>query len=96
MKPVFEKRIFWDVDFESIDYDKSAKFVIQRVFERGDVSDIRECRRYYGIEKITKILLNVRYLPEKTLYLAAALLNKDLNEFKCYSLRQSNPELYPY
>ena len=96
MKPVFEKRIFWDVDFESIDYDKSAKFVIQRVFERGDVSDIRECRRYYGIEKITKILLNVRYLPEKTLYLAAALLNKDLNEFKCYSLRQSNPELHPY
>lgn len=96
MKPVFEKRIFWDVDFESIDYDKSAKFVIQRVFERGDVSDIRECRRYYGIEKITKILLNVRYLPEKTLYLAAALLNKDLNEFKCYSLRQSSPELYPY
>ena len=41
MKPVFDKRIFWDVDFENLDYDKKARFVIERVFERGDVPDIR-------------------------------------------------------
>lgn len=27
-KPVFHKRIFWDVDFEIIDYDAKAAFVI--------------------------------------------------------------------
>jgi hypothetical protein len=27
-KPVFHKRIFWDVDFENLDYDKKYKFVI--------------------------------------------------------------------
>jgi len=32
-KPIFEKRIFWDVDFEMIDYDSKANFVIERVFE---------------------------------------------------------------
>ena len=41
VKPVFNKRIFWDVDFEKIDYDAKANFVIERVFERGDVQDIR-------------------------------------------------------
>lgn len=49
-KPVFAKRIFWDVNFDTLDYDKKASFVIERVFERGDVDDIRQCRRYYGDE----------------------------------------------
>jgi hypothetical protein len=48
LKPVLNKRIFWDVVFENIDYDNKANFVIERVFERGDVDDIRNCRRYYG------------------------------------------------
>lgn len=96
MKPVFEKRIFWDVDFEKIDYDAKADFVIARVFKRGDVEDIRNCRRYYGNEKVTESLLSVKYLPEQTLYLAAAITNKNISEFRCYKLRQLNPGLYPY
>ncbi len=42
MKPVFHKRIFGDVAFETIGYDKKASFVIERVFERGDVEDTRQ------------------------------------------------------
>ena len=48
MKPVFERRIFWDVDYDKLDIDAKADFVIARVFERGDIDDIRLCRRYYG------------------------------------------------
>ncbi|MCW3124911.1 MAG: hypothetical protein JWO03_569 [Bacteroidetes bacterium] len=96
VKPLFDKRIFWDVNFEGIDYDAKANFVIERVFERGDVEDIRQCRRYYGDEKVTMALLNAKYLPERRLYLASAVIGKPLNEFRCYTLRQSNPELYPY
>ncbi len=95
-KPVFNKRIFWDVVFENIDYDTKANFVIERVFERGDVEDIRNCRRYYGDEKITLVLLNAKFLPETRIYLASAVINKPLKEFRCYILRQSNPSLYPY
>jgi hypothetical protein len=95
-KPVFEKRIFWDVDFEKLDYDKKANFVIERVFERGDVEDIRNCRRYYGDEKVAQALLNAKYLPETTIYLAAAVIDRPLEDFRCYRLRQLNPELFPY
>ena len=95
-KPIFEKRIFWDVDFERIDYDAKANFVIERVFERGDVEDIRQCRRYYGDEKVTSVLLNARFLPEHRMYLASAVIVKPLNEFRCYILRQLNPGLFPY
>ena len=95
-KPIFEKRIFWDVNFELIDYDAKANWVIARVFERGDVEDIRQCRRYYGDEKVTEALLNTKYLPEHRIHLASAVTGKPLKEFRCYILRQLNPELYPY
>ena len=43
-KPVFNRRVFWDVNFDTLDYDGKASFIIERVFERGDVDDIRQCR----------------------------------------------------
>jgi hypothetical protein len=95
-KPVFNRRIFWDVNFDALDYDKRARFVIERVFERGDVDDIRQCRRYYGDEKVSEILLTAKYLPERRLHLAAAVIDKPIKDFQCYILRQSNPTLYPY
>ena len=95
-KPIFERRIFWDVNFDKLDYDAKANFVIELVFERGDVDDIRQCRRYYGDEKVTTALLNAKYLSERTIYLAAAVTGKELNEFRCYKLRLSNPALYQY
>lgn len=95
-KPIFNKRIFWDVNFEKLDYDAKASFVIERVFERGDVDDIRQCRRYYGDEKVTDALLKAKFLPEHTIYFASAVIGKPVELFRCYILRQLNPELYPY
>lgn len=94
--PVFHRRIFWDVDFNKIEYDQYARFVIERVFERGDVEDIRQCRRYYGDEKIREVLLSAKYLPERRIYLAAAIIDRPVQDLLCYKLRQSNSTLYPY
>lgn len=95
-KPVFDKRIFWDVDFEKMDYTSKSSFIIERVFDRGDVDDIRQCRRYYGDEKIRGVLLNAKFLSLGRIYLASAVIDEPLNAFRCYKLRQLNPELYPY
>jgi hypothetical protein len=95
-KPYDHKRIFWDVDSEKLDFEKKASFIIERVFERGDVEDIRMCRRYYGDEKVGQVLLNAKFLPIHKIYLASAILDKPLTAFRCYLLRQSNPGLYPY
>lgn len=96
VKPILSKRIFWDVNFETLDYDKRASFIIEHVFERGDVDDIRQVRRYYGDEKVTEVLLNAKFLPERRLHLAAAVIGKPITSFRCYTLRQSNPGLFPY
>jgi len=89
--PSFNKRIFWDVNYEVLDYDKKAGFIIKRIFDRGDVEDIRTCRRYYGDDKIRDALTNAKWLSLSTIYLAAALFNNELTGYRCYNLGQSNP-----
>lgn len=95
-KPQFHRRIFWDVDFDKLDYDKRANFIIERVFERGDVEDIRQCRRYYGDSKISEALTDAKWLMKETVYLAMAILKNDLTDYRCYRLAQLNPQHWTY
>jgi hypothetical protein len=95
-KPIFQKRIFWDVNFEAIDYDAKARFVIERVFERGDVDDIRNCRRYYGDEKVKEALLTAKWLFLETVYYSAALYNLKLEDFRCYKCPKEFPGHWTY
>lgn len=84
-KPLFDKRIFWDVNFGTLDYDGKASFIIERVFERGDVEDIRQCRRYYGDDKIIKALLNAKYLSYRTLCFVSAIFDQPMESFRCFA-----------
>ena len=94
--PAFNKRLFWDVNFDALDYNKKAGFIIERVFVRGDVTDIRACRRYYGDEKISAVLTRAKWLPLTTIYLACALFNNELTDYKCYNTAQLNPAHWIY
>ena len=96
MIPHFNKRLFWDVNFENLDFQKKANFIIERVFERGDVEDIRTCRRYYGDKKIKDVLTHSKWLPLNTIYLACALFDNELTDYKCYNIAQSNPGHWSY
>lgn len=94
--PQLSRRIFWDVDFDALDYDKNSAFIIERVFERGDVPDIRASRRYYGDERIREVLTNAKWLPLEKIYLACAILSNQLTDYRCYNTAQSNPEHWRY
>ena len=54
--PAIRRIIFWDTDFDSIDWAASKESVISRVLERGTEEEIAEIARYYGmnIESIDK------------------------------------------
>ncbi|MBI2967888.1 MAG: hypothetical protein HYY40_08755 [Bacteroidetes bacterium] len=90
------RHLFWDVDYDKLDWEKYASWVIVRVFERGDVDDIRQCRRHYGDEKIKKALLNAKDISGRGIYLAAAVIDEPIQNFRCYKFRQLNPGLFPY
>lgn len=94
--PVFDRRIFWDVDYDRMDLDAKWRFVIERVFERGDVEDIRQCRRYFGDEKVRTALLEAKFLPEQTMYFASAVTDVPVEFFRCFELRRQMGHYLPY
>ena len=47
--PRIRKSLFWDVDFNKINWAKYKKAVIKRVFERGSKDEIEEITRYYNL-----------------------------------------------
>ena len=95
-RPLFDRRIFWDVDYDRMDIDAKWRFVIERVFERGDVEDIRQCRRYYGDEKVKEALLNAKYLSQSTLYFASAIVAEPVEKFRCYTSKHFQRGSFPY
>lgn len=48
------KILFWDTDFNKINWQKQKKAVIQRVHERGNQMEKEEILRFYGNETIKK------------------------------------------
>lgn len=47
--PLIRKSLFWDADFNKINWAKYKNVVIKRVFERGSKDEIEEITRYYNL-----------------------------------------------
>lgn len=59
---VFRKTLFWDTDFDEIDWNTNKRYIINRVFERGIEKEIVETIRFYGKDTILSLLdLNNKY-----------------------------------
>ena len=62
----FRSTIFWDTKNENIDFIAHSRYVINRVFERGNEEEINEIIRFYGKAKIIEnITLNSKSPFEK-------------------------------
>lgn len=48
--------LFWDTSFEKIDWRQHKRFVIERVFDRGNQTEKEEITRFYGNDSIEEIL----------------------------------------
>ena len=59
------KILFWDTNYNKIDWIKNRKAIIKRIFERGNENEIIEIINFYGKETIKKELRNIdnNFLP---------------------------------
>lgn len=60
---LIRKVLFWDTDFDKLDWIKNYKAIIKRVYERGNNEEKNEIIRFYGNEKITEALNSSTTLP---------------------------------
>ena len=91
MKMELSKVLFWDVDYDTIDWEKHARYVIERVATLGRKSDWLQIKSYYGLERIKLETLESRDLDDKTMSFLACVFNISQTEFRCYKLKQSYP-----
>jgi hypothetical protein len=71
----FDKRIFWDVDPDKLDWQANTRFIIERVLTRGFANDVRLMFRTYSKEQITKAVMENRTLDKKTANFMGNYLN---------------------
>lgn len=78
------KRLFWDVDPETIDEQLHCRYIIQRVLERGSIDDIRETVAHYAMPLLISEARQIRSLDPVTLAFAACLGNVKEETFRCF------------
>ncbi|MDR0988357.1 MAG: hypothetical protein LBM06_02705 [Prevotellaceae bacterium] len=87
----FSKHLFWDVRRDSIDLDKHAEYVIQRVLEYGLMSDWQLLLQYYGQPKIVTVAKGLRTLEPRALAYISVISHTPKEQFRCYITQQSIP-----
>ncbi len=48
--PDIRRILFWDMNFDCIDWGKNKKFIISRILERGNEEEKKEIAKYYGLQ----------------------------------------------
>lgn len=77
------KQLFWDTQFNKLDYSKNAGFIITRVLLYGDISDYKAVKKRYGLIKIKNVARNISYPNKKSLYFWSLIFHLPLNSLKC-------------
>ncbi len=93
---MLNKNLFWDIDVKTLDYDEHSRFIIERVLLKGDLPDWFELKKIYGIERIKKEILQVRYLDRKTLSFLSLIFYIPKEKFRCYNIKQSTQSHWNY
>ena len=82
--------LFWDVDLKNFDNIQNKRLIIERVITMGDLDDLKEIIRFYGLETIKKEIVKAGNLDKKSLAWSSIFFDIPKTSFRCYTKRQSN------
>jgi hypothetical protein len=89
-KPNLPERLFWDWNFNKIDWKKHSLAVIDRVIEKGNKEEWKEVVRYYGEAMIINALKKeIKYLPDYAIDDVCGYFHLKKEELACYERKQS-------
>jgi hypothetical protein len=88
-KPTISKTAFWDVDWESIDFENDSVFVMGKVMNYGTWEDIIEMLRFYGLERVLEEITQGAYYKKTALSFLCLILKLEESDFVAYQQRQA-------
>lgn len=92
----FNNYLFWDVNVLTLDMQKHAQFIIERVIQRGTIEDWKNLNHIYTKRKIKNACIKAHYLDKLTLNFCSVIFRTPKEKFKCYINQQSNPNCWNY
>lgn len=92
--PNFSKTAFWDVDWNTIDFQRDSLLVISKVMNYGPWADIVELFRFYGLERVRREAVQVSYLKHTALSFLCLVLDLDESDFITYQQRQARRPIW--
>jgi len=90
------KSLFWDVDLSTLDAQKHAAFIIEKVLFLGTMHDFLKTKAHYGKPLIKSVAKNLRYMNDREHHFCSVYFNLPLNQFRCYTTKQSNQTHWNY
>lgn len=92
-KPNLPKRLFWEFDYETLDWQRSYRSIIERVIEWGSPQEWENMISFYGRESVIKALQeDIPYLTDQAVGAVTAYFHLQKSELKCYTKKQSQKE----
>lgn len=95
-KPQLSKQAFWDVDMDKIDYEKHARFVVEKVIERGTESDFFNLIKFYTFDRVKILATQANWLSDISMNFCCVLFKLKPTDFKCYEKKQLNQQHWSY
>ena len=93
---ILRRQIFWDIDFDKLDFQRYKSYIIQRVFERGNKDEIQEIIRFYGKDECRKTIRQAKSLFYPAIDHAVKYLNIKESEFQCLKNLNGRPYRNPW
>jgi hypothetical protein len=91
-KPDLPACLFWEYDYETINWQKGAIIVIERVLDRGNVRELEEMICFYGRKKVLRVLKHKPiFLMDHSIERACAYFKLKPEDLVCYHRKKSRP-----
>jgi hypothetical protein len=84
--------LFWDTNISTMNLEKDAPYVIERVLERGNTKEWKAIKEMYGVEKIKQEALKASYLTFQTLQFCSVYFSEPFENFRSWQKQMELPE----
>jgi hypothetical protein len=95
LKEHLNRRLFWEIDFDKLNVDEKKQYVIERVLERGSLSQFKALINYYGRNEVAKAVKFARSLDALNHNFCSIYFDIPKEEFRCYTWKQWLGKPYP-
>lgn len=85
--------LLWEYDKRNFDWNDMRNIVVQRVIERGLLSDYYAMLNLYGKRGVRQAITEIPYLSPKDMAFVCVMFNLKKEQLRCYTRKQSHHQL---